>query len=205
MVSLSVTFLAVAGNVTPYKGSRIFWDTTSRSVVFGTGWYARMIQLQDGRLMAACEHGGIDISFSNNGGKSWTSPTKIVSNTNNVPNCVPDLIQLKDGTIIVAYNPRPNTPYTEDRHFGMRCKRSTDNGTTWSNEIFVYDASYIWDDGCWEPSLIELPSGELQLYYSDEGPYTNSNEQNMSVCRSFDGGLTWSKPDIVSYRAGYSD
>ena len=205
MVSLSVTFLAVAGNVTPYKGSRIFWDTTSRSVVFGTGWYARMIQLQDGRLMAACEHGGIDISFSNNGGKSWTSPTKIVSNTNNVPNCVPDLIQLKDGTIIVAYNPRPSTPYTEDRHFGMRCKRSTDNGTTWSNEIFVYDASYIWDDGCWEPSLIELPSGELQLYYSDEGPYTNSNEQNISVCRSFDGGLTWSKPDIVSYRAGYRD
>ena len=125
MVSLSVTFLAVAGNVTPYKGSRIFWDTTSRSVVFGTGWYARMIQLQDGRLMAACEHGGIDISFSNNGGKSWTSPTKIVSNTNNVPNCVPDLIQLKDGTIIVAYNPRPNTPYTEDRRFGMRCKRSS--------------------------------------------------------------------------------
>ena len=66
-------------------------------------------------------------------------------------------------------------------------------------------ASYIWDDGCWEPSLIELPSGELQLYYSDEGPYTNSNEQNISVCRSFDGGLTWSKPDIVSYRAGYRD
>jgi len=205
LLSLLVTFPVFAGKVTPYKGSRIFWDTTSRKTVFSTGWYARIIELQDGRLMAACEHSGIDIAYSSNKGVSWSSPEKLVSNTNNTPNCVPDLIQLRDGTIIVAYNPRPSTPYTEDRRFGMRCKISTDNGTTWSSEINVYDASYIWDDGCWEPTLMELPDGEVQLYYSDEGPYTSSNEQNISVCRSFDGGWTWSAPDIVSFRSGYRD
>jgi hypothetical protein len=194
-----------AEEFTPYKGSRIFWDTSTLSTIFSSGWYSRIIQLQDGRLMAACENNGICIAFSSNGGTTWSSPVKIVTNTNNVPNCVPDLIQLSDGTIVVGYNPRPSSPYTEDRHFGIRCKRSTDNGNTWSNEIFIYDASYMWNDGCWEPSFLELPSGELQMYYSDEGPYTTNNDQNISVCRSFDKGVTWSKPEMVSYRAGSRD
>jgi len=53
--------------------------------------------------------------------------------------------------------------------------------------------------------MLELPSGELQLYFADEGPYTYSNEQQISVCRSFDGGKTWSKAEKISFRAGYRD
>ena len=200
-----ITFSAFAENVSPYTGSRIFWDTSTRTTIFNNGWYSRMIQLQDGRLMATCEGDGINITFSRNLGSSWDSATKIVTNFNNVPNCVPDLIQLSDGTIIVAYNPRPNSPYTGDRKFGIRCKRSTDNGKTWSNEIFVNDAQYTFDNGCWEPSMLELPSGELQLYFADEGPYTNSNEQQISMCRSFDGGQTWSAAQKVSFRATSRD
>lgn len=202
---LSVTFSVMAEDVTPYCGSRIFWDLSTRKTVFSSGGYSRIIQLQDGRLMAVCESGGINISFSSNLGNTWSSPVKIVTNTNNTPNCVPDLIQLKDGTIIVAYNPRPSEPYTEDRKFGIRCKRSTDNGQTWSDEIFIYDAQHTFNDGCWEPSMLELPSGELQVYFADEGPYTNSNEQQISMCRSFDGGKTWGNPSAISFRAGYRD
>ena len=189
----------------PYKGSRIFWDNATRKTVFSSGGYARIIQLQDGRLMATCESNGIVIAFSSDKGNSWSSPETIVTNTNNVPNCVPDLVQLADGTIIVGYNPRPNQPYTEERRFGIRCKRSTDNGRTWSDEIFVNDASYTFEDGCWEPSFLELPSGELQLYFADEGPYTSSGEQQISMCRSFDGGKTWTAAQKVSFRAGYRD
>lgn len=189
----------------PYKGSRIFWDNATRKTVFNSGGYARIIQLQDGRLMAACECNGIDIAFSENKGSSWSSPVKIVNNTNNVPNCVPDLIQLADGTIVVGYNPRPSQPYTTDRRFGIRCKRSTDNGETWSDEIFVNDASYTFEDGCWEPSFLQLPSGELQLYFADEGPYTTSGEQQLSMCRSTDGGQTWTAAQKVTFRAGYRD
>lgn len=194
-----------AESVAPYKGSRIFWDTTTRQTVFSNGGYSRIIQLQDGRLMAVCEHTGINIAFSSNMGKSWTSPIKIVNNPSRINECVPDLIQLSDGTIIVAYNPRPQEPYSEDRKFGIRCKYSTDNGATWSEEIFVHDAHHTFADGCWEPSMLELPSGELQLYFADEGPYTNSNEQQISLTRSFDKGKTWSTPQKVSFRAGYRD
>lgn len=197
----SLTFSQVA----PYTHSRIFWDTTTRHTVFASGGYARIIQLQDGRLMAVCESGGIQIAFSSNGGSSWSGQKRIVNNTNNTPNCVPDLVQLRDGTIVVGYNPRPSEPYTEDRRFGIRMKRSTDNGRTWSDEIFVNDASYTFHDGCWEPSFLELPSGELQLYFADEGPYTNNGDQQISLCRSFDGGQTWTKAQKISYRSGFRD
>ena len=202
---LSSTLSAVADNVAPYSGSRIFWDQSTRKTVFSSGGYSRIIQLHDGRLMAVCESNGINIAFSGNLGATWSSPVKIVTNTNNTPNCVPDLIQLADGTIIVAYNPRPAEPYTQDRKFGIRCKRSTDNGVTWSDEIFIYDAKQTFADGCWEPSMLELPSGELQVYFADEGPYTTSNEQQISMCRSYDGGLTWSGTNRISFRAGYRD
>lgn len=188
-----------------YSGSRIFWDARTPVTIFNGGGYARLIELQDGRLMACCENGGIKVSYSHNKGKTWSSPTLIAPNADLVPNCVPDLIQLTDGTIIVGYNPRPSKPYTEDRRFGIRLRRSTNNGKTWSNEIFVYDADYTFENGCWEPSFLELPSGELQLYFADESPYMTTGEQQISLCRSFDGGLTWSEPQCVSYRSGYRD
>lgn len=193
-----------AATVTRYNGSRIFWDSRSPVTIFNGG-YGRLIELADGRLFACCESGGIKISFSSNKGQTWTTPTLIAPNSNDTPNCVPDLIQLSDGTIIVGYNPRPSVPYTEDRHFGIRLRRSTDGGSTWSDEIFVYDADYRFENGCWEPSFLELPSGELQLYFADESPYTTSGEQQISLCRSYDGGLTWTEPQRISFRAGYRD
>lgn len=205
LLLLCLTLAIRAIDHEPYNQSRIFWDTSTRTTVFNSGGYSRMIQLQDGRLMAVTESGGIQITFSSNGGTTWDSPTKIVNNPSGISECVPDLIQLSDGTIIVAYNPRPHSPYSEERKFGIRCKRSTDNGKTWSQEIFVNDASHIYNDGCWEPSMLELPSGELQLYFADEGPYTYNNDQRISLCRSTDGGLTWSTPENISYRQGYRD
>ena len=194
-----------AATIARYSGSRIFWDARNPVTVFNSGGYARMIELQDGRLFACCENGGIKVCFSTNKGRTWSSPTLIAPNANNTPNCVPDLIQLSDGSIIVGYNPRPSKPYTEDRRFGIRVRRSTDNGKTWSDEIFVYDADYTFENGCWEPSFLELPSGELQLYFADESPYKTNGDQQISLCRSFDGGLTWTEPQRISYRSGYRD
>lgn len=197
--------LLLAYAVEPYTGSRIFWDTATRTTVFTGGGYARIIELQDGRLMAVCESGGIKIAFSQNKGSNWGDAIRIVENPSGISESVPDLIQLKDGTIIVAYNPRPRSPYSEERKFGIRCKRSTDNGKTWSDEIFVNDAKHTFDNGCWEPSMLELPSGELQLYFADEGPYTTNGDQQISMCRSMDGGKTWSAAQKICYRQGFRD
>ncbi len=128
---LSVLSLSIsAATVARYNGSRIFWDARQPTTVFSSGGYARLIELNDGRLLACCESGGIKVSFSSNKGKSWSTPSLIAPNANNTPNCVPDLIQLSDGTIVVGYNPRPSKPYTGDRRFGIRVRRSTNNGRT---------------------------------------------------------------------------
>ena len=191
---------ASAARKDAYDRSRIFWDTDTKKTLFNIGNYARMIQLADGRLMVAAENGGIKVIYSEDGGKAWTPAELIAPNPANVHECVPDLIQLTDGTIIVGYNPRPTEPYSEDRRFGIRCRRSTDNGATWSDEIFIFDARHTFADGCWEPSFLELPSGELQCYFANENEYTSSGEQCISMCRSFDKGLTWSAPVKVSFR-----
>lgn len=188
---------------------RIFWDLKTESTVFApnnsyTG-YSRLIQLNDGRLLAVVENSGIKIAFSDDKGATWHGEKRIVFNPSGIAECVPDLLQLADGSIIVGYNPRPSAPYSVDRKFGIRAKRSTDGGATWSNEIYIYDASHDGADGCWEPHFIQLPSGELQCYFADESPYTSSGEQQISVCRSFDNGITWSKPECVSFRPGNRD
>ena len=202
----SFCYLFAQQRIEPYSGSRIFWDTATEKIVFENGNYGRMIQLHDGRLMAVAQFGpGIGVTFSMNKGFDWSTPTNIAPNPFQIVNSVPDCYQLTDGTILVGYNPRPKEPYSTDRKFGIRVRRSTNNGLSWGNEIFIFDATHTNADGCWEPAFLELPSGEIHCYFANEFDYQSSNEQNISVCRSFDKGLTWSAPEIVCFRSGSRD
>ncbi len=189
----------------PYSASRILWDLNSLEQIYTAGNYSRIIQLQDGRLICVAEKGnGIAASFSSDYGSTWTGETIIVPN-GNIPYAVPDVIQLQDGTIIVGFNPRPSSPYSEDRLFGIRCAISYDGGEKWTEPIYIFDARHTFDNGCWEPQFIELPSGEIHCYFANENEYTSSGEQCISMCRSFDKGLTWSAPVKVCFRSGYRD
>jgi hypothetical protein len=118
---------------------------------------------------------------------------------------VPDIIRLKDNSLIACYNPRPFRIDTI-RHFEIRIKRSTDGGNTWGSEQTIYRAGYEFANGCWEPAAIQLPSGEIQLFFANEGPYTHSNEQEISLLRSYDNGISWShRSETVSFRRGRRD
>lgn len=200
------TLCADAEKVTPYEGSRILWDMRSRQHLFDDGWYARMIQLQDGRLLAASESGGkVIISYSDDMGKTWSPQEKIFSPPKGLGYFDVDLCQLSDGKIIITYNigfPDESAP---DGRFGVRLRISEDNGKSWSDDIFVYDGERTFENGTWEPNILELPSGELHLYVSDEAPYTQSAEQCIQLFRSFDKGYTWQGPETVSFRQGARD
>lgn len=208
-LAIAAMALAPAGYArrhAPYDAPRIFWDIKSKQTLFTSGSYARIIELQDGRLMAVGESGGgISINWSEDGGKSWGNAYCIVPNEDRLPFAVPDAIQLSNGDIVVGYNPRPSTPYSPDRKFGIRCVRSTDGGKTWGPQIIIYNASHEGGEGCWEPCFLELPSGELQCYFANEYHFPASGEQEISMCRSFDGGQTWSSDSRVSFSAGSRD
>ena len=170
-----------------------------------------MIELQDGRLLIVFENNGnIYASYSNDKGNSWSSKQIIPEKRNSINATVPELIQLKTGELLIAYNLRPaknsNGEYDEGKKFSIAIKKSIDVGNSWSDEKILYEADYHFENGCWEPALAQLPDGKLYLVFANEGRYTNSNEQEISVLQSLDNGNIWSShPQVISFAKGYRD
>jgi hypothetical protein len=191
----------------------IDWDSGTRTEISthtesaNYSGYARMIKLDDGSLICVYESGGNIVAVaSEDDGASWSDTTLIAAKEPGVNMSTPDILELDDHSLLVAYNPRPTKPYDPSRRFAIRTKKSFDRGKTWKDKRMLYEAGYRSDNGCWEPSAVQLPDGEIQLFFSNEGIYKSSNEQNISLLRSEDGGLTWIKtPEIASFRSGSRD
>ncbi len=50
-----------------------------------------------------------------------------------------------------------------------------------------------------------MPSGEIQLFFANEGPYRESDEQEITLLRSRDNGRTWGVAERIGFRAGHRD
>lgn len=204
----------------PVEGIRIAWDYSSmqRLAPLGDrslGWagYPRVRRLNNGMLMAVYETGGSgEMVYSTDNGVSWNGPfitfrKHTVTNDNgstevNIANS--ELIQLQNGDLAMACNYRPATP--EITPFAIAVRRSTDMGQSWTDDQVIYEGGPRFTDGCWEPAFLQLPGGELQVYFANEAPFLTSNEQNISVISSSDNGKTWSKEiRTVCFRAGRRD
>lgn len=195
----------------PVNGIRIAWDysTLKRLSPESANYsgYARMIKLRNGNLFCVYESDrSIHTIKSSDGGKSW-SPAKIIAAPENNISCsVPEVLQLQDGSIMVSYNLRPPRNNADpERRFAIGVTRSVDDGETWSNPVEVFKGGFEFGNGCWEPAQIQLPSGEIQLYIANEAPYTQSDEQEITMFRSVDDGVTWSPGKTVSFRSGHRD
>ncbi|MBE7175868.1 MAG: exo-alpha-sialidase [Mucilaginibacter polytrichastri] len=173
--------------------------------------YARMVLLKNGELLCVYgQDGSVMSSKSRDTGRTWQPSVRIAAKTATANMVVPDILQLKDGSILVSYNPRPVNGHKEKPdagvRFAIRTKKSYDNGQSWTDERLIYEAQEKFKDGCWEPAQIQLPDGEIQLFFSNEGIYTHSDEQDISLFRSADGGKAWTKkPQILSFRRNSRD
>jgi hypothetical protein len=194
------------------EGSRIAWDYSSLKQVspattnLNYNGYIRLAQLHDNTLLCVYEAGGnIVVVKSLDRGATWSDPITIANKQDGINMAVPDILELQDKSILVCYNPRPFEIHPS-RKFGLRTKKSYDGGNTWVEERLLYEAGHEFENGCWEPSALQLPNGEIQLIFADEGPYTQSSEQNISLLRSRDNELSWTNtPEIVSFRPGSRD
>lgn len=196
----------------PIEGIRIAWDYTTLTQVSdknNTNYngYARLIELENKKLICTYESGGaILVKISNDFGSTWSESIKVISGSASINMTTPDIVQLNDNSILICYNPRPISGAANSEKFAINTIKSYDGGLTWKENQTIYDASSDFENGCWEPSALQLPSGEIQLFFSNENVYRNSNEQNISLLRSSDNGLTWSTtPEIASFRAGKRD
>lgn len=194
------------------SGRRLAWDYSSmKKIAPGTGrinaYYARLIQLENNKLVCIYEvDGDIEIIGSNDSGLTWGTPVILSAQENSVARSVPEILELKNNTLLASYNLRPSSNNQDpSKRYAIAVKRSSDWGLTWSSEKIVYTADYLFKNGCWEPAQIQLPSGEIQLFFANENPYRESDEQEISIMRSYDNGLTWTAPVKVIFRAGKRD
>jgi hypothetical protein len=195
----------------PLKSKHIVWDQQTLRKVSSAesgrnSGYGRMIQLTDKSLICVYESSGSTVTVSSNDlGNNWSAPKTIAPRNNGINMAVPDLIQLRNGSLIVFYNPRP-IQQSPEKKFGISCKTSDDNGKSWSAEKVLYKADWQFENGCWEPSAVQMPNGEIQLFFANESDYRKTNEQNISMLRSLDNGDNWTKErEIASFSKGSRD
>lgn len=128
--------------------------------------------------------------------KAWIAKGRLLSNyaiidsdkqanERRFSNC--DALVLSNGDIIAVASYRANINYKEKPlDAGIVMLRSTDNGISWSTPVEIYRGVN------WEPSLLELPSGEINCYFT-ESSRTNieGTDTGTAMIVSKNKGVTW--------------
>lgn len=198
----------------------IFWDPSTLKRLaplegrkLGYAGYPRIRRMKDGQIVAVYEaSGSVEMVRSHDDGKKWSKPIpvfspidRITGNENiSIRMANPEIIELANGDWLVGCNYRPAVDHMEP--FAIAVRKSVDKGNSWNDIQVVYEAGSTFADGCWEPSFLQLPNGDIQLYFANEKPYISSNEQEISMLISKNLGETWSQSPIqVSFRSERRD
>lgn len=193
---LSLTVLSACQNTE----MEIKWDySTCKHITDGV--YARIKPVGDRFALVYSAGPASYIRWSSDKCATWSEPQRVAqADGYNYTNC--EILELSGGSLLYMWNARPKQD--SGLPYKIMIATSDDYGTTWREQT-IYTASTDARDGCWEPIAIELPDGEVQLYFANEFPYKSSDEQEITLLRSFDKGKTWSKPEAISMRKGSRD
>lgn len=203
LITLVLVVMAMTAAVSSVAAEKaVVWDKSTLVQVQPGGSYARMVRVAGGDILCGYECAGkVCISRSADEGKTWTEPAVVaIAPQGHVTNS--ELLELANGHILYMYNERPNDGV---HRFTIQVAVSKDNGRTWKHLSKVYEAGVEFHKGCWEPAAIQLPSGEVQIFFANEFPYKHTTEQEISMCRSFDNGRTWTEAKPISFRANRRD
>ncbi len=175
--------------------------------------YPRMLRVDDNKILLSY-HGGSGSDYwvncylrkSYDNGQTWSDPVMIFdkekssfgSNYWRIVN--PEMTLLKNGWILMSCvgNGKPET--NENCHVLLTI--SKDGGETWGDPIIVGRGR------TWEPQIVQLPNGELELYVSSEAEWWNGSSaanQEIVYARSTDNGETWTELKRASYLPGARD
>jgi hypothetical protein len=116
--------------------------------------------------------------------------------------CNPQATLLDNGWVILSATANGN-PETNENCKTI-CIISKDKCRTWSDPIIVGRGRG------WEPHVVQLPGGELELLVSSEKPWwrnpsANFMDQEIVYARSTDYGQTWTALKPASYLSGGRD
>lgn len=175
--------------------------------------YPRVIRT-DGDTLLCAYHGGtqgdywvnIYLQASYDNGRTWKEPVTLMdkekasigSNYWRFTN--PEMIKLKNGWILMSFTANGKPEVNDNCH--VMVMLSKDNGKTWG------DPTIMGRGRTWEPMIVQLPNGELELYVSSEAAWFPSNgslQQEIVYSRSTDNGETWTKFERASFTPGCRD
>lgn len=166
-----------------------------------TPYYTRVKQLPDGTfiLFYNDEQNGKGVrSLTSKDGVTWENYNTVFAPADDKVYANPDAIVLQNGDMLVCAAWRhKNTYYRDPTKGGISIKRSTDYGKTWGEEQVIFLGIN------WEPYILQLRSGELQIYWTNTTnhilPSGNNQSTGTAILRSFDNGYTWTGDTTVPY------
>ena len=160
--------------------------------------YPRIKRLADGTYMLSYQQGAIAHSVyyaRSNNFFIWTDGDEALfpscpekqyqSNTDDTSlHSSADAIVLANGDILAFTAFRLKNGYRlNNLNNGIKMRRSKDNGRTWSAPEIIYRGT------TWEPSAVQLSSGEIHVYFTSADP--NKGDSGTALLRSKDNGATW--------------
>lgn len=114
---------------------------------------------------------------------------------------IPAICTLPDGTLLAVNDKRKYNEGDLPQDIDIVCRRSTDNGRTWSEPTdIVMGTGY--KHGYGDPGLVVCENGDVLCSFAGGNGFWQSTEADpirTFICRSTDGGKTWGEPlDITS-------
>ncbi len=210
-----------SANGTTTAGSWVEWDRASDRVISAandSGAAApRARQLSNGEILLTYHHGEllgncgsrVTVRRSRDGGATWFQTQEVdgpgergfwgFSN--------PDFIELGHGHLMLVSaargkaDPRSRDGFlSECQHSGLRVRFSENYGASWGPPRMIAAGR----GRVWEPSIVRLPGGELEIFYANESPDLEAEgaSQCIESIRSVDGGQSWGTPRLVSEQPG---
>lgn len=123
------------------------------------------VRLADGRLLTAVRRREgvawkdvtwIETYIADPDGLSWQFRSRSPGDTGIPGGNPPSMIRLSDGRICLVYGRRREP-------FGVRAVLSSDNGSSWSDEVILRDDGRTWDIGY--PRTLQRPDGKVVTTY----------------------------------------
>jgi hypothetical protein len=188
----------------------ISWSNTARKLSHDVYYaeYGRLKKLGGDTMFLLYHYGSAGNEWDNialrksfDGGTNWTPVETLMADDN--PNywgfANPEMIVLQNGWLMFAYTGRGRPD--DNLHDNIQIRLSKDRGKTWAAPIIAATGR------SWEPAMIQLPDGEIQLFYSSEAAWWpgNNPQQEILMVKSDNNGNSWSQPKRVAYTPGMRD
>ena len=113
---------------------------------------------------------------------------------------IPALLALDDGTLLAVNDKRKYNEGDLPEDIDIVVRRSTDQGKTWSEPVTMVQGTGR-KHGYGDPCLVQCQNGDvLCLFVGGNGLWASTEADPISsyVCRSTDGGRTWSAPRDIT-------